>query len=164
MEDFYHLCDTFHAGSLCLQSINGSHITLIPKVDAPSHASDFRPISLLNTSMKILTKLLSNRPQKVITQIVHQNQNGFIKSRIIQDCVAWALEHLYLCHHSKKILIVLKLDFEKAFDKMEHKAIIKVMQNLARLWTKLAELDAMYFRDCYIFCFTQWCARQNISL
>lgn len=62
-EDFYNLCDAFHCGIVCLESINGSHITLIPKVDAPSIVSDFRPISLLNTSVKIITKLLANRLQ-----------------------------------------------------------------------------------------------------
>jgi len=86
-DDFYCLCDDFHNGSVCLQSINGSHITLIPKVDAPSHPSDFRLISLLNTSIKIITKLLSNRLQKIM-QVVHQNQYGFIKGRTIQDYVA----------------------------------------------------------------------------
>jgi hypothetical protein len=81
--------------------------------------------------MKILTKLLSNRLQRVITQIVCQNQYGFIKSRTVQDRVAWALEYLHLCHHSKKNTIVLKLDFEKAFDNMEHKAILAVLQHLS---------------------------------
>jgi hypothetical protein len=32
-EDFYSLCDAFHSENICLQSINGSHITLIPKKD-----------------------------------------------------------------------------------------------------------------------------------
>jgi hypothetical protein len=49
---FYKLCEDFHAGNICLQSLNGSHITLLPKVDAPSKVSDYRPISLLNTSIK----------------------------------------------------------------------------------------------------------------
>ena len=80
-EDFYKLCQAFHLGELCVQSINGSYITLIPKVDNPTKALDFRPISLLNTSMKLIAKLLANRLQQVIQSLIHKNQYGFIQSR-----------------------------------------------------------------------------------
>jgi retron-type reverse transcriptase len=61
-------------------------------------------------------------------QLVHQNQYGFIKSRIIQDCLAWSFEYLHMCHKSRIELVILKLDFEKAFDKIEHEVILDVMR------------------------------------
>jgi len=91
--DFYELCMAFYEGNNCLQSINGSYITLIPKVNGASRPSDFRPISLLNTSVKLITKLLHNCLQTVVLNLIHKNQYGFIQSRIIQDCVAWAFEY-----------------------------------------------------------------------
>lgn len=69
---FYNLCKAFQHNNLCLQSINSSFITLIPKVESPLHAFDFRPISLLNISLKLVTKLLANRLQRVIKQIIHK--------------------------------------------------------------------------------------------
>jgi len=44
-----------------LKSINSSYITLVPKKDNPETVNDFRPISLLNTPLKIIAKLLTNR-------------------------------------------------------------------------------------------------------
>jgi hypothetical protein len=56
-----------------------------------------RPISLLNLSAELLTKILANRPQKVITKLIHKNQYVLINNRSIQDRLAWSFEYLFLC-------------------------------------------------------------------
>jgi hypothetical protein len=78
-EDFYKLCQEFFDGSVNLESINGSFITLVPEINNPETVNDFRPISLLNSSVKLLTKLLADRLQQLILQLLHANQYGFIK-------------------------------------------------------------------------------------
>jgi hypothetical protein len=134
--DFYELCADFFEGLVCLRSINSSYITLVPKKDCPISIGDFRPISLLNSSIKLLTKLLAERLQQVIIPLVHVNQYGFIRTRTIQDCLAWAFEYIHLCKSHKKEVVIVKLDFEEDFDKIEHQAIIDILQSkgFGRRW------------------------------
>ena len=111
-EDFYKLCQDFFDGNVNLESINNSYITLIPKVPTPETVNDFRPISLLNCSIKLLTKILAERLQKIILLLLHANQYGFIKSRTIQDCIAWCFEYIHQCQQSwtlPKLLILLSI-------------------------------------------------------
>jgi hypothetical protein len=130
-EDFSKMFRDFCYQNIDLRSINSSIIALIPKKDNPKIVNDYRPISLLNYSLKCITKILSSRLQTVILQLVHTNQYGFIKGRTIQDYLAWSFPYLY--HHSKKEIVILKLDFEKAFDKLEHQVILEVLKHMGFL-------------------------------
>jgi retron-type reverse transcriptase len=65
----------------------------------------------------------------VILKIIHKNQYGVLKGRSVHYCLAWAFEYLYLFKKSKKEMVILKLDFEKAFDRIEHQAIMEVLHH-----------------------------------
>jgi hypothetical protein len=66
----------------------------------------------------------------VILKVVRANQYGFIKGKTIQDRLAWVFQFLHICHKSKKEIVLVKLHFEKAFNKIEHKVILQVIQHM----------------------------------
>lgn len=58
--------------------------------------------------------------------MIHRNRYGFIKDQSIQNCLAWSFEYLFLCKQTKKEMVILKLDSEKVFDKLEQEIILNI--------------------------------------
>lgn len=56
--EFLQMANEFHASGNLPKGFNSSILTLIPKNNSPKDASEFRPISLINFSMKVLLKVL----------------------------------------------------------------------------------------------------------
>ena len=67
-------------------SLQEGIIILIPKSGKPrNQINSYRPITLLNTSYKILSASIANRYKGVISKLVDPAQSGFIKGRFIGD-------------------------------------------------------------------------------
>lgn len=60
-----------------------SYLALIPKESNPSTFNRFRPISLCNSSYKIVIKIIANRIKKVLPDIISKHQGGFVPNRQI---------------------------------------------------------------------------------
>jgi ribonuclease HI len=107
---------------------NSAFLALIPKEKGALNFSRFRPISLCNTSYKILTKVIANRLKNVLPLIVPENQGGFIKGRQIADNIILVQESLHssLCRKDKGMII--KLDLANAFDRVNHNFLFEVMK------------------------------------
>lgn len=112
-------CQGFFSHAFIPRGINASFLALIPKIDHPTIPSDFRPISLINCTMKIILKLLANRFKPILPSIISDTQSAFIKGRQIADSILMTNEVVHSIQKGFSRGIVLKLDFEKAFDTVE---------------------------------------------
>jgi hypothetical protein len=103
-------------------------LTLIPKVDNASEIKYFRPISLLNCSFKIFSKVLTIRLEKVCQRLVAKEQSAFIRGRYILESVVIAHEILHSIHKNKTPGVILKLDYEKAYDRVDLDFLFEAME------------------------------------
>ena len=88
-------------------SMTEAYITLLQKKKSPaSTVQDYRPISLLNTDYKILTKALSIKLEIYLPELIHPDQQCSIKGRnilnhthFIRDLITYTRQKKYSSQH-----------------------------------------------------------------
>jgi hypothetical protein len=112
------LFTAFQEGSLPLFHLNFGTIILLPKKEDAIQIQQYRPICLLNVSFKIFTKVGTNRVTKVAHSVVRPMQTAFMPGRHILEGVLVLHGTIHELHHRKLDGVLLKIDFEKAYDKV----------------------------------------------
>jgi hypothetical protein len=117
-------------------NLNSAYITLIAKVEGAEQVKDFRPISLVHSFAKLVTKVLANRLAAKLNDMVSPIQGAFIKGRFIQDNFMLVQHTTRFLHQKKLSCILLKLDISKAFDSVSWPFLLEVMQQLGfgQIW------------------------------
>ncbi|GJT75163.1 RNA-directed DNA polymerase, eukaryota, reverse transcriptase zinc-binding domain protein [Tanacetum coccineum] len=95
---------------------NPCFISLIPKVHDANMVKDFRPITLIRSVYKIISKILANRLVGTLGNLVNEVQSAFVANRQILDGSFIINELVQWCKRKKKHSMIFKVDFEKAYD------------------------------------------------
>ena len=137
-DDFMRLLSDFHRNGKLSKDINNTFIALIPKIECPRCLNDFRPISMVGSLYKVLSKVISNRLRRVMSSVISETQSAFIHGRQILDGILIANEIVEDAKRLKKDLLLFKVDFEKAFDSIDWSYLESVMRkmNFPTLWRK----------------------------
>lgn len=80
---------------------------------------DLRPISLCNVLYKIIAKILTLRLQPYMDAIIGEEQNSFIKGRLIADNILIGHDLSHSMNQKKtgnKFSMAIKLDVSKAYE------------------------------------------------
>ncbi|WOL04577.1 mitochondrial import receptor subunit TOM40-1-like [Canna indica] len=93
-----------------MERVNKSFIILIPKVNGANTISQFRPISLTTSIIKILSKILATKLKRHMDTLVDDTQCVFLKGRSKVDSYVTAYEIAHLCKRRKEDAMLVKLD------------------------------------------------------
>ncbi|GBG78930.1 hypothetical protein CBR_g28646 [Chara braunii] len=92
-------------------------ISVLFKKGDKSNIRNYRPISILNVSYKLLAKTLAVKFGKILPKLVEKDQGAFVQGRSISINILTAIESIEIIQAEHVDLAVLLLDMEKAYDK-----------------------------------------------
>ena len=115
---FKSLMSDFHRNGRLDACIQENFICLVQKKENVTLVKDFRPISLTTLAYKVVAKVLSERLKQVMDAIISPTQSAFIEGRQILDPILIANEAVEDYRAKRKKGWILKLDLEKAFDRV----------------------------------------------
>jgi hypothetical protein len=90
---------------------------------------NWRPISLLNTDLKIASAVLANRLKQVLSFIIGDTQKGFMKNRFMGENTQLLYDLMHYLEENDLDGLLLLVDFEKAFDSIEWEFLIKALKS-----------------------------------
>jgi hypothetical protein len=124
-KDIMNIFYDWKLGVLDLYRLNFGMIILLQKAPDADVIQKYRPICLLQVLYKWLTKVATLRVEPFMNKLISPCQTAFIKRRNIMDGVMSLHEILHEAKRKKQQGVVLKLDFEKAYDKVDWNYLMK---------------------------------------
>ena len=117
--------DIFVGGSLCYSQYQVVLRLLYKKGDR-KNIKNWRPISLQNVDLKIISKMLAERLKLVMSDIIHVDQQGCIPGRYIGKNIRLIQD---VINEKDDDSLILLLDQEKAFDRVEWSWLLHVLSS-----------------------------------
>nr|GEZ74972.1 RNA-directed DNA polymerase, eukaryota [Tanacetum cinerariifolium] len=150
--DFCEAVEYFFETGLFSKGCNSPFVALIPKVADTKFVNDFRPISLIGSVYKVVTKILANRLALVIADLVSDTQSSFVANRQILDGPFILNEILHWCKRKKKQAMFFKVDFAKSYDLVRWDYLLDVLEafGFGQTWCKWIRVDEGLFKGVHL--------------
>ena len=108
--------------------LNGALIVLLPKTADACEPAHYRPITMIHSVAKLISKILALRLAPRMQSLISHEQNAFIRGRSIHDNFKYIQRAAVLLRKTRTSKILLKLDIAKAFDTVQWSFLLDVLQ------------------------------------
>ena len=126
------------------QPLRESIIILLYKKGCPYDPRNYRPISLLSVITKLLSNIHNSRLKNILTNIVPPEQTGFVPRRSISENITLLQDALYYTKRHNPSAIILSLDFQKAYDRVQWAVLLAILKELGFGPRWLSVIAVMY--------------------
>ena len=137
------LNSAYENGSLALSQRQGL-ISSLCKTGDRTKLKNWRPITLLNTDYKILTKALANRLQQTLPLLIHTDQTACIPGRTINDNLRLIQDAIHYANKTQTPLAIISVDQLKAFDPVSHYYLFKILRKFGFRPSFLQWIEILY--------------------
>lgn len=125
------IVDLFNAvyttGIIPKEWLQSTFITL-PKKPNAKCCSEYRTISLMSHTLKVLLRIIHNRIYAKLDMDISDNQLGFRKGMGTREALFGLNVLMQRCLDVNQDIYICFIDFEKAFDRVQHEKLIEILQ------------------------------------
>ena len=139
-----HVYNKCTLGGQLTEGFELSVLKLIPKKDFSISVNDFRPISLLNTDLKILSHILAERLKNCLEDVIMKHQFAYLRGRQINTPLR--LLNRLMKRKLRYNDCIVNLDFSKAFDRIDRSFFLELLMKIGLDSFTLKAISCMYRR------------------
>ncbi|CAI5463491.1 unnamed protein product [Closterium sp. Yama58-4] len=103
---------------------------LLHKKGDRDQLNNYRPISLLNFTYKVLARVVAGRMKTVLHHVISPEQYGFLPGRRLSDAVALVADIIDAAKNGGEDWYLLLVDFQKAFDSLSRDFLFQVLRGM----------------------------------
>jgi len=129
-EKLLQLINNIHEKDELEETLNLANVASIFKKGDSSKLANYRPISLLQASYKIMAALIKERLDAGLDQVIYKTQYGFRHDKSTSQAIFLARRILDMAEQTNQNLTMILLDWEKAFDKVDPERLIEALKRL----------------------------------
>ena len=126
-EELWELVEESRRTKRVLKAFSETFLSLILKEQGANFPGKFRPISLCNVILKIITKVMANHIKPILPELVSLEQFGFVEGRQILDGIILMQEMIHSLNQTKMPGMMIKVDLAKDYDKVSWRFLRKVL-------------------------------------
>ena len=140
--DFFKMVQEVQNLGVVSNSQRKDAIRLVFKKEDRSDMKFYRPISLLNVDVNIITETPGLRLGKILPSVINKDQTGIPGRNIVTNL--YTLNYIVKYANQKNVeAAILFLDREKAFDRVDHQFLLKTLKHL-HFWDNFISLIEFY--------------------